>query len=171
MILQETMSYKQLYQLFGYKRKVKLWNVFPSLLYSITPIDEDEDNMVSPMYFVDGISLSYATMIRMFPNFSKAKDNLSQYLYVKYSKDDMRKIDFSLQIIELNTKKLSSISKLRFYKRWVLKREIRELSKSSVDIRDVFAYLKYSAERAGISQQKLEEYFKNYAETFPDGAI
>ena len=170
MLLQESMSYKQLYQLFGYKRELNLEEIFSSLLYSIAPVDYSDFEKIPPSVIAQGDSLlpSNDAMVYLFPNLCKAKEMLPAYLSVKYGYKDMLKIETRLCLIKKERRELASIPWYCLRKKFAIWQKLRRYYGEYVDIKMVFAYLEYRAKNCGVTLTELHAKFKEYAQSYPD---
>lgn len=172
MLLQETISYRQLYQLFGYKKELDLEEIFSSLLFSISPIGYDDLEKMPPSVIAsDGLSMSNEAAIYLFPNLCKAKDVLPAYLSVKYTYRDMLGIETKLCTICRKKKELSSIPWYCLRKKYSLWREISKYFGLRLDIKMVFAYFEYRAKNSGIMLTELHMKFKEYAKNYPSNIL
>lgn len=158
-------SCNQLYQLFGYNRKITLSTIFGALLYSIAPIDINAPQYPPMFSGIDGRGFDEVTLL--FMELRKAKDELPKYWQRRFSVSQMQEIDAKMKLLNIKEKELMAIPWYAFKKRWQIKRECLPLKLESLPIALAFQYLEYRASQDGLRPEKLRKLFDQFAEKFP----
>lgn len=168
MLAQSNISYKQLYQLFGYRKEMELERIFDALLYSISEINPDNLHYAPATATPYNEALPFlADVVYLYPELKKARYSLPQYLGKRYSPKRMQQINGQLKKLDQVVNSRRQTPWYRWMKRQKLSQKIAELGSEKIDIQTVFQFFDYRAKEEKINRDALHCRFKTYAETFP----
>ena len=160
MVAQSTLSYRQLYKLFGYNKELDLEAIINELLYSISDVKYIETSPACDLSRSD----VFATVV--FPYHVFDKKNVKPYLEHQTGTKFLLRMDARLHALYLKRKELKKLRWFNIFK-WVsLRREISKLSSQLIAVKDVFAFFAYKAKRMGISVNMLHKKITDAAETY-----
>lgn len=164
---QSTLSYRQLYKLFGYNKELDIEAIINELLYSISDVKCLEASPTCDFSFHDHGSMA------MLPYRVFDKKCLPPYLEHKTGIKSLMRMDARLHALHIKYKELKNLKWFKFCQWFKIRREIFKLSSQMIAIKDVFAFFAYRAKRMGLPISKLHKQITDTAETYhtPDECL
>lgn len=159
-MIRSTLSYGQLYELFGYNEKLDFATIIEELLFSISDV-EYIDSLPVPNMACGDIHSCFISSYYVF-----RKTRLSQYLSYQAGYKLLMRMEARLRTIAIKRTELKEIKWFKISQWFSLKREIAKLSSQTVSIKNVFAFFAYKANRMGVSVKKLHQQITDAAETY-----
>lgn len=163
MATQPMLSYGQLYQLFGYGKKLNFDKIINELFYSISEIKYSD----APVgYYNPSGDLMSPSPIQVMSYRVFEKDKLPEYLAYKSSRMFLRRIEVRMRGIKRKKAEIKALKWYNFFKLFSLYAELRKMSSFVVPVKDVFSFLEHRAKKMGISLEQLHTKMVSAAENY-----
>ena len=166
---QPMLSCGQLYQLFGFRKKLDFDAIIDELLYSISEI-KYSDAPISNYSCLSGDLLN-ASAMPVIPYRVFEKEKLPEYLDYKSSRMFLRRIEVRLRAIMRKKAEIKALRWYNFSKLFKLYTELHKLSSLTVPVKDVFSFFGHRAKKVGISLEKLHTRMKKAAEVYEPNSL
>ena len=161
-----TLTLEQVYDLFGLKESehsLDLERIFNVLLCSIVEINYVDADMISSTTD-DAI---YQKALYFYPAMREAEKRLPNYLDVKLSMAEVRKLDDWMFRMHSEIEKYNAVPWYKFIAKVKALKKYRKVAMKSVKIEKVFRFLEYRAMvRLNMSVADLRIKFRSYAKEF-----
>lgn len=161
MIRCSTLSYGQVYRLFGYRKALDIDTIIDELFYAISVMEISQINYAS----MDTSDLFTSNAMYSFHPVFK-KEYLEEYLAHKTSRMFLYRLEARMRVIYMKKAEIKQIKWYHLFKLSKLHLELFRLSSSKIQIEDAFAFLAYKAQKMGISTEKIHELMKNKAKNY-----